>query len=994
MSFLLAESNLEERQARTISTLIETKVYPAAIDAANKQLKKHPNHTVFKTLKALALIKSAKPAELVEAHGYLDEILASSKTLDEHLIQLLGHSLMGLNRHIDLARTFDEASQNSKATSEQRAKWAIDAFDIYTRHGMWQSARQVALRLTKLNNREEERYFWHASVCASLQAADPSTAPNMHPVLLKLAQRMIDTYLTNSLVKQWMQPDKFGYSIDLAGAIHGADGALERLATADREDTWTRISPRLATIRTDWAFRAGKWKEEALRLGSLLERSSGSEDWETFTNFITATLYAAVPPTESYPYHAPPTRHDSIQGPHPFSQPPPVDIDDWPTPKLDTDEKRAAMREAAQKIAMFVRHIMETVENVHKDGLEYKLRLPYLALFELERRLSKYDHPMRIIDRAAEVERYILKQGALACAAEDIAPYLPLVARDDVLMTILDSYVEDYVDEFRPTDTAMLARTITVCKIKRQLSDCPEPDEEDQEGIRYFEMYNKAYPLAEVGMARDTHPADDLAILSAQAFVVALDALGSDNLILSAICVLELANSRSPNNPRIRLSLTRLYRMAGCIGLALGHYQHIHRKGSVIQIKYVHHALDRASTFYFPPPYSDGENDTDFGSCLNVRGDEVMFLTEQNVIAQENMLSQALDGISAHFRQERYSLLPQTLHLIERLDNNLQSDLLQLEHSRMTLRSGPPTWEILRPELEEMRFMLCRESFDDRESHALPEWEFINYGTFEELTSVGKPITRRYLNRWCWAYLDTFLTKEDIDAPFPPVAESESGGKPKKLEFLGERIPANLDDPAPEWTDEEECFFSWLAVWNEARTFFESTLETDSTSALAHLQLLFRLSDFEQHWNCEEEQASPTGEYGWQWTRRDLEREWCNDFVKILHGVTLLHERWIFVTLWLDKMAANSRGKARKRTDPISEMLAKIRTSVQAAMAAVSAACMIRANREAEVTKVAIDSMDNIKQWVDVEGIVERVVQNRFSALSGLGMSIARVCGS
>jgi hypothetical protein len=48
------------------------------------------------------------------------------------------------------------------------------------------------------------------------------------------------------------------------------------------------------------------------------------------------------------------------------------------------------------------------------------------------------------------------------------------------------------------------------------------------------------------------------------------------------------------------------------------------------------------------------------------------------------------------------------VHLVERLDNNLSNALLQLEHTRMHLRSAQPTLDMFRPELEEMRFLLTR----------------------------------------------------------------------------------------------------------------------------------------------------------------------------------------------------------------------------------------------------------------------------------------------
>ena len=131
---------------------------------------------------------------------------------------------------------------------------------------------------------------------------------------------------------------------------------------------------------------------------------------------------------------------------------------------------------------------------------------------------------------------------------------------------------------------------------------------------------------ANVGFTQDTHPADDLAILSSQAFIAAYDEARLEHLLFCAIAVLELANAHSPNNLRIGLSLTRLYRLAGCGTLALGHFANSLKPKTPAYTKGAHHALERASTFYFAPVYTDSEEEEQ--SYISARGDEFQVAAE------------------------------------------------------------------------------------------------------------------------------------------------------------------------------------------------------------------------------------------------------------------------------------------------------------------------------------------------------------------------------
>ena len=426
------------------------------------------------TLKAIALVRSGKAPEIIEANGLLDEVLAGPRPWDETVVNLLNSALPPLHRSkcrlsmfqprkdaettafevADMAHVYEEAAQKVKAPAVKRVEWIVNAFEMHLTAGNWKGAHQTAYRLSKMHTAlSDERYTWFAALCATMQAADRSTPPAIRAVLLKLAYRTIENYP----IKPWLSPERFILAVDLVGAVHGPDAALEKLSGVD-----TAFPPRrqiVSSARSDWAFRAGKWQEEAERtendLGSGFAASSASiagllltrvahstDDWDTFTAHITAKLYAAVPPSGSFPFRSP--ENDPVKNQPAFRIPWQSDmpIQHWPVPKLDSEEKRLRLVDAAKSTTMYFRHLIQTFE-ASGTNVSFKLRLPYLAIFEVERRVSRYEYQgweISVLDRAAEFERYLLKQGDLHCCAEDIEPYLPLVDGNTKFIQFLQAY--------------------------------------------------------------------------------------------------------------------------------------------------------------------------------------------------------------------------------------------------------------------------------------------------------------------------------------------------------------------------------------------------------------------------------------------------------------------------------------------------------------------------------------------------------------------------
>lgn len=122
------------------------------------------------------------------------------------------------------------------------------------------------------------------------------------------------------------------------------------------------------------------------------------------------------------------------------------------------------------------------------------------------------------------------------------------------------------------------------------------PEAEVQRAVRYLDAYLDGLKLGKDLPSYDLQPADDLAVLSAQAFVNVWKQTGDETHLYNAAALLEYAIARSKMSYQIRLHLVRIYRLLGAPSLALEHYRSINVK-QVQNDTLSHFILSRASTF-------------------------------------------------------------------------------------------------------------------------------------------------------------------------------------------------------------------------------------------------------------------------------------------------------------------------------------------------------------------------------------------------------------
>ena len=122
------------------------------------------------------------------------------------------------------------------------------------------------------------------------------------------------------------------------------------------------------------------------------------------------------------------------------------------------------------------------------------------------------------------------------------------------------------------------------------------PESETQRAVQYLDAYLEGVKLGQDLPSFELQPADDLALLAAQAFVNVWKLTGENAPLYNAVALLEYAVGRSKMSFQIRLHLIQIYRLLGAPSLAVEHYRGIKVK-QVQNDTLSHFILSRASTF-------------------------------------------------------------------------------------------------------------------------------------------------------------------------------------------------------------------------------------------------------------------------------------------------------------------------------------------------------------------------------------------------------------
>ncbi|KAI6005647.1 N-acetyltransferase B complex non catalytic subunit-domain-containing protein [Pisolithus albus] len=731
-----------ERQFRPIYESLDNGSNKSAILSCNKLLKKYPSSLLAKALKALALVRLQK---VEESLALCDEIL-SVKPLDEPTMSAMMHVLKGLGRNVDLVTMCEEAYK----LQPQNEEYGAQAFFANIRNGNWKSAQQISSKMHK--QFQEDRYLYWSVISAILQANDPLTPANMRTVLYRLAHRLVASSPTPS----YLSADRFHMHLNILKELDLYDEANGLLESEVGKAICSTSLACSQTRRDIWRKR-GLYKEEGKRARDRI--SEGDRNWLEFLSVLDATF-------------------------------PPVASSEGEISEQCKQECRESLVETGE----FLEEIAQ------KDG--FKNRAAPLALTELKYRAYK----LGLYESSALIESmadYLAQFGDKACCFEDLKAYLdPDIASSEQWETILANQNLSF------ETVAHLQRLINVRKLQRHgLSDASMTVEvETARAVNYLSEYMEGLSLGKNLPVTELQPCDDLALLSAHAFVNVWTLSGSEEALYNAVTVLEFGLTRSRMSFLMRIMLIRLYRILGAPSLALDHYRAMNVK-RVQNDTLSHLVLTRALTF-----------------SLAATGD-LTYPTECLESSQIYLANaQETSGFVVRaFTAERYTQIPEFIEFEDRLENSLQRDVVKMEHVRMRLTHEQLHTDIIDMELIELKFIFDRLHHDNRDFVILPNYQPPCQPTFNEQslmfgTSCGQG--------WLWSFLKIYIRAFQHASDLDETVEAKLliGDRPKtspdpetKLP-LPERLAIRKSEEAAELTSEERQLMDWataLGDWLE-----------------------------------------------------------------------------------------------------------------------------------------------------------------------------------
>jgi N-terminal acetyltransferase B complex non-catalytic subunit len=469
-------------------------------------------------LKSIALIRLGRKEE---ASNLVDSLM--NKAADNTTILTpLCMALTSLDRPHDEVKMLDAASKASPNSIDIGAK----AFTAMIKAKEWQKAQQTSLRLHKLvstKDKSNDDYFWSSMQAYSLIASDSSLPGSQ--LALPLAQRMIAKHLESHPIGPRSDEIMFLYITILRKM--GKPQREEALRLLNSEERGRELCKRSMTL--------------AMLRYELMEEC---EDWQTiYDEAITA---------------------------------------------LEEGERNWSRVQEAVKAALHFNSLKD-IETRFVKLSEIKtkdrtMKLAPLYLIKAVREAGKANSALSILNLLDIFLSYFKSFSTKACAYEDLAPYVPLLSEQEV-QSALQVLQQDAKSPASRSfaDMNSLYLNLNACKLARLIQ--PKVDttveSELQSGQDFFALYLCAIPLGKDLPKTEMQPADDYALLSAQALVHASvmqrefgDKSASVSFLL-AIVILTTALRYSPRGYRLRVLLIQLLRQFGNADIARKEFEEI-----------------------------------------------------------------------------------------------------------------------------------------------------------------------------------------------------------------------------------------------------------------------------------------------------------------------------------------------------------------------------------------------------------------------------------
>lgn len=548
---------LQERQCAPVYSALDSGNPSAALRQCDGLLAKQPDLHLAAALRSLALVRLGRRAD---ASKQVDGLLAATSKnkalLDggSSLLHVLSIALGSLGRTSDEVEMLDAASKAAPSNIDLGAR----AFVAMAKTGQWQRAQQTSLRLSKAaagsKGSDNDLHFWWSMQAYALVAADPSLPA--HQLALPLATRMIQKHLETAPWGARSDEELFLYATILAR--QGDASKRQAVELLDAQKELREKSMTLAILRTELLRELGQWTtlyEEALQA-----MESGDDNWSHVQVLVEAVS------------------------------------------KLQDDSSSSSSKVTD----------VETRLSKLAEGKGAKNRGFRLARLELVRGLSdeqraKLSQP----DLSKLIVAYFGDFAQKACAYEDLAPHALLLVEGPGLEKVREAVAKEEAREIKTLDD--LYRVLNACKLLRLVqADSKDAEMDRTLSKRYWDIYKRALVIGKDLPKTEMQPADDFALLAAQASVAASPSSPSD--LVRAVSMLESALQHSPKGYRLRVLLIRLLRQLGSVDEAREHFSKLGARS--VQLETLGWLLvDRSSSYRNLLPQGSSQ-EADFDSAV------------------------------------------------------------------------------------------------------------------------------------------------------------------------------------------------------------------------------------------------------------------------------------------------------------------------------------------------------------------------------------------
>ncbi|GMT18315.1 hypothetical protein PFISCL1PPCAC_9612, partial [Pristionchus fissidentatus] len=275
---------VEERRLRLVYDALDNYNAKKALQEADKVLKKHPNTTTAKVLRALALIRLER---LVEGVAVLEEVQAGLDDYDESTLQAFVHCFKELNQPERICGLYEKAA----AAKPDEGVYS-HLFMSYARCCNFKDQQKTALALYRLQ--PSQPYYLWAVMSVVMQATEnPVMGEKM---LLPLAQKML-TKVHEENKGQWKNAQEVELSalvMEKQGLHSAAADLLESSASQLLQTSSAMLLIRVLQLRV----AAKQWSTVLQQCEESLSKQESVDQWLLWGYLFDSSFALAAECTE------------------------------------------------------------------------------------------------------------------------------------------------------------------------------------------------------------------------------------------------------------------------------------------------------------------------------------------------------------------------------------------------------------------------------------------------------------------------------------------------------------------------------------------------------------------------------------------------------------------------------------------------------------------------------------------------------------------------